>query len=112
MIYALLDGVLNMVVPLLCLIAPGIYVYRSGKFVRGALLTWALLFGYEVASLLIGGVVFGHAPRYSGLFEQGPGVMAMLIMGWFPGLVVSLVSMLIRYIVCHLGKRKGSETGL
>jgi hypothetical protein len=95
----LIDIAINIIVPLICLLVSGSYVYKSGRFIAGILMTWGLLFGYEVLSLIMGFIVFKFYPSYSTSFEGGPGIAVMLMVGWLPGIIVSLIAVIIRKIV-------------
>ena len=65
-------------------------------------MTWAALVLFEVGSLLLGGLVYHFSPLYNGLFEQGPGIFVMLMVGWFPGIVVGALSLMIRFAVIRI----------
>jgi hypothetical protein len=92
----LIDILLNIVAPLLCLLEAGIYVYKSGKILRGTLRAWGLLVLYEVVSLALGGIFIHFSDSYANLFDQGTGIFAMLFFGWVPGITVCTIFKLIR----------------
>lgn len=108
MIYSILDITLNIVAPLFCLLGSGFYVYKSGRWFLGILITWTLLFSIEIVSLLMGGLVAHYSLEYSSLFEEGPGTFVMLVLGWIPGVLVSLISMLARTIISRIMQRRES----
>jgi len=97
-----LDILLNIIVPLLCLLGSGFYVFSNGKFWVGVLIAWGLLFAFEILSLVAGILMHAYAPSHGDMFEEGPGIFVMLIVGWIPGIVVCGIAMLIRYFASRI----------
>lgn len=81
------------------------------------LITWALLFIFEIASFIVGIIISGYSRSHSNIFEQGPGIIAMLMTGWIPSLATSFVAAAIRYIAIKIKangmlKNRGKENKL
>jgi len=100
------DIFLNIIVPLGLLLWIGFFVYRSGRFIKGALLTWAALSLFQFTSLLLGILaelifypgLLDPNRKYGEMFQDGPGLFATLCLGWVPGILVSSLAMLARYL--------------
>lgn len=94
---------------LIVFIVPFIYVVVTGKFVKGLFRAWFLFIAYY-ASLLILNPLF--VPVGVELFD-GPELFAAIIIGWFPGFIISGLGLLARDFLLRirpsLFKTKGKE---
>ena len=89
---------------LFCIGVVGVYVYKSGKFVRGIFFIWLLLAGtiWLIHSAEI--IQWKDSNSDPLLYPDARGPFAALMLGWFYGAVVSLVAMGIRLAAAWLKK--------
>jgi hypothetical protein len=98
----------------LSLVVPFVYVVVTGKFKKGVCLTWGL---WILVTALIGimspttafliNSIYGTNPDFDGTGIFG-GLIG-LFWGWFPGLLISSLALLVRRIVLWLKREKSVE---
>ena len=83
---------------------PFYVVLRSGNWLRGIFLGWALLF---LAFFIVSVPLFGIVAAYNKdlaikCFPESIGGMPILMLGWFPAIIVSFAAMAVReqFISC------------
>ena len=93
-------------------VVPFIYVLRTGRFIKGVLLTWVLMI---LTTFMLSGVIYAlvhHllAPEIAAEFlPEGNALAASFFVGWFFGLVISSVAYLIRSAVKDREAKQKSE---
>ena len=74
-------------------IYPFLYVKKTGRVLKGILLSWGLNFLYAILiSFFIPSIIFGILPDYKQViydsFPDSIGIGPTLFLGWFPALIV------------------------
>jgi hypothetical protein len=94
----ILGSIFGITVPLSLIVIGGRYVYLSGELGKGVFLIWGLLACYFWIAFFLAILVVAHkgtAPdEAQAIFpDDGRGVFAITIMGWFPGIIGAGIAM-------------------
>lgn len=92
---------------IVCCLLPFFYVLRSGRFWRGVFFVWgtsvALVFGWD----LLGQYLRLHVDKtVADYCFDGPHVLAFVLCGWWPGIVVCSIAILIYRLRERLRKKQ------
>ena len=80
---------------------PFVYVVRSGKLIKGVLLTWVLLVGWMfILSILVYYILWKtHQELCIEYLPEGNSIVGALFAGWVNGLIVSAFAMGCRFLI-------------
>ncbi len=91
---SLLFGIQSIAYVALCYVLPFRFVLRTGRFGRGILLCWASASAFTFFSAMLGQFLNHHVDKtlVDSCFD-GSHVLAMLLMGWWQGLIISGIAL-------------------
>jgi len=86
-------------------------VFKGASFGKGVLLTWGLsIVYYAISSIPFSGFIWKFAPELGEEVAEGNSLFASLIVGWFPGLIISFLAYMCRGLVDLIKKKSLNET--
>lgn len=79
------------------LAVPCYLVFRGWSIKKGILLTWGLYIGYAIfASQILFELVLRFKPELIDIMPEGNLIVLAMCFGWFYGIIISLLGVLIR----------------
>ena len=93
--------ILNSSILIVGLVIPFYVVLRSGNWLRGIFLSWGLLFlSFFIVSVPLFGIVAAYNKDLAvRCFPEAIGNTPVLLLGWFPALIISAAAAAIRFLI-------------
>jgi hypothetical protein len=92
----LLFGVQSSIYIALCYVFPFLYVLRSGRFWVGVLIGWGTAATFTFCSAMLGMYLYKHVDHaLAGYCFEGPHFLAFTFCGWWQGIIISGMALII-----------------
>jgi hypothetical protein len=91
------------------------YLFRAGDFGKAVLRMWINLFIWSIFACLVFPLLLSATTEYRqepfDIFPEPPGVLAYLVMGWFPSLIICTLGKVAHAIFSYFSRSQGKGVG-